>query len=106
MLLLTWNPCCSSAFTAKLAVPPRWIVRRVAGTTVSTLPGAWACKQSQGAASSKRSADVRRVEQLNDGIFEILFPHVDPDMHQRNLTLPVNQQRNRQRVQPAVCRAD
>src|ERR1700678_4126332 len=107
MLLLTWKPGCSAAFSEKSAVPPRWMVRRVEGAIFRTaLPGAWACKQGQGAARSNRSVGARRVEQLNDGILEFLFPHGDADMHRRNLALPVNQQRGRQRVQPAVRRTD
>src|ERR1700733_10458488 len=107
MLLLTWKPGCNSALSAKSAVPPRWMVTRVEGATLSTaLPGAWARKQGQGAARSNRSAGARRIEQLNDGIFEILFPHGDSDVNRCNLPLPVDQQRSGQRVQPAVRGAD
>src|ERR1700733_15125476 len=107
MLLLTWKPACNSAFTEKSADPPRWMVRRVEGAMLRTaLPGAWASKQGQGAARSNRSAGMGRVEQLNDGILEFLFPLGDADMNRRNLPIPVNQQRGGQRVQPAVGSAD
>src|SRR5271170_4172057 len=107
MLLLTWKPACSSAFREKSAVAPRWMVRRVEGAMLrTTLPGAWACKQSQGAASSTRSANAGRAEQLNDGILEFLFSHGQAFVYGSDVALPVDQQRGRQRVQPAVGSAD
>src|SRR5579863_5838419 len=107
MLLLTWKPGCNSAFTEKSAVPPRWMVRRVAGAMLRTaLPGAWACKQGQGAASRSSSVGARRLEQVNNRILEFLFPHGDGHVNRRDLPLPVNEQRGWQRVQPAVRGAD
>src|SRR5580698_652348 len=107
MLLLTWKPACNSAFKEKSAVPLRWMVRRVEGAMLRTaLPGAWASKQCQGAAKTNRSAGARRVEQLNDSIFEFLFPLRHTELNQCNFALPVDQQRGGQRVKPAVRGTD
>src|SRR5580658_2709 len=107
MLLFTWKPACNSAFREKSAVPPRWMVSRVEGAMLRTvLPGVWACKHSQGAARSGRSANTGRVEQLNDGILEFLFPHGHALVYRGDVAFPVDQQRGGQRVQPAVGSAD
>src|ERR1700677_3882213 len=82
------------------------MVSRVEGTMLRTaLPGDWASKQGQGATRSS-SPVVRRVEQLNNGILEFLFPHGDADMNRCNLPLPVDQQRGWERVQSAVRGTD
>src|ERR1700722_2220156 len=107
MLLFTWKPGCNSAFSVKSAVAPRWMVRRAEGARLRTaLPGPWACKQGQAVPRSNRSAVVRRVEQLNDGILEFLFPHGYAHMHRRDLPVPVDQQGSGQRIQPAIGSAD
>src|SRR5580698_3583018 len=107
MLLFTWKPGCNSAFRVKSAVSPRWMVRRADGARLRTaLPGDWACKQGQAAARSNRGTLARRVEQLNDGILEFLFPHGDAHVHRRDFSVSVDQQRSRQRIQPAIGSAD